>query len=118
LVLFRSPVEPKKCATLDAAIAAGEPIAADVGGVAADSLGASSIGEYAYESARTLGASPILVDDDAIVEARRWLWRRCRILAEPGAATPLAALLSGAVRPEPATRTVVVISGANNPELP
>ncbi|MGH3358478.1 MAG: pyridoxal-phosphate dependent enzyme, partial [Nocardioidaceae bacterium] len=112
------PVEPERCANLDAAQSAGEPVAVQVGGVAADSLGASTIGRYAYETARELGTSPVLVDDAAIVRARTWLWQQCRVLAEPGAATPLAALMSGQVSVHPGDTVVVVISGGNNPEIP
>lgn len=112
------PVEPSRCANLHAAQAAGEPTAIEVGGVAADTLGASTIGSYAYETADELGTEPVLVSDHAIEEARRWLWQHCRILAEPGAVTPLAALMSGAADVRPGDTTVVVISGGNNPEVP
>ena len=112
------PVEPERCANLHAAQASGEPVAIDVGGVAADSLGASTIGAYAFETAAALDTAPALVDDQAITEARRWLWQHCRILAEPGAATPLAALMTGAVTVHPGATVVVVISGGNNPEVP
>lgn len=112
------PVEPEQCANLAAAQRAGEPVAVQVGGVAADSLGASTIGRYAFETARELDTASVLVHDDAIVEARRWLWRRCRVLAEPGAAAPLAALMTGAVAVHPGDTVVVVVSGGNNPEVP
>ncbi|UYM03943.1 threonine/serine dehydratase [Solicola gregarius] len=112
------PVEPEKCANLHAGLAAGEPVAIEVGGVAADSLGAATIGSYAYETAAELDTEPVLVSDHSITKARRWLWQRCRVLAEPGAATPLAALMTGAVTVHPGDTVVVVISGGNNPEVP
>ena len=112
------PVEPERCANLHAAQAAGGPVEVEVGGVAADTLGASTIGSYAYETAYRFGAVPALVSDHAIGEARRWLWQYCRVLAEPGAVTPLAALMSGAAGVRPGEITVVVISGGNNPEIP
>ena len=112
------PVEPENCANLHAAQAAGEPVAIEVSGIAADTLGASKIGSYAYEAADELGTAPALVDDNATVEARRWLWQHCRVLAEPGAVTPLAALMTGAVGVRPGDTVVVVISGGNNPEIP
>lgn len=113
-----TPVEPERCASLRGALAAGERVAVDVGGVAADSLGAATIGEHAFAVASELGAEPAIVSDDDILAARRWLWERCRVLAEPGAAAPVAALLTGAVA-VPAGHTVVaVISGGNNPSIP
>jgi threonine dehydratase len=53
------------------------------------------------------------VTDAAIVDAQRRLWDAVRVVAEPGAAVPLAALLSGAYRPAPGSRVGVVVSGAN-----
>jgi threonine dehydratase len=55
----------------------------------------------------------VLVSDDAAARARRLLWDRCRIAAEPGAATPLAALLTGVYTPQPDERVALVISGGN-----
>lgn len=112
------PVEPERCPTLHAALAHGGPVRVEVGGVAADSMGAAMAGEIAYAVARRRGASSILVPDDAIVTARAFLWERCRVLAEPGGATAFAALLSGAYRPQPNATTVVVVSGGNHPDIP
>ena len=39
----------------------------------------------------------VLVGDDDITAARQWLWREARLTAEPGGATALAGVLSGAV---------------------
>ncbi|MPZ60359.1 MAG: pyridoxal-phosphate dependent enzyme [Propionibacteriales bacterium] len=112
------PVEPELCANLHAALAAGEPVPVEVGGVAADSLGPSVIGRTAFELARTDGIDVPLVAEEDILAARRWLWRRCRVLAEPGASVALAALMSGAVTVHPGDTVAVVISGGNNPAVP
>jgi threonine dehydratase len=113
-----TPVEPERCASLHAALAAGKPVAVEVGGVAADALGAATIGDIAFGVARERGAEPAMVSDDDILTARQWLWERCRVLAEPGAVAPVAALLSGAVHPAPDDTVVLVVSGGNNPSLP
>jgi threonine dehydratase len=55
----------------------------------------------------------VLVDDRAIKAAQQALWRAIRVVAEPAAAVGVAALLSGAYRPDPDERVAVVISGAN-----
>lgn len=112
------PVEPERCPTLHTAVAHGGPVRTEVGGVAADSMGAAVAGQIAYAVADRLGTTPVLVPDDSIVEARRILWERCRVLAEPGGATALAALLSGAYRPDPGDTTVVVVSGGNHTDIP
>jgi threonine dehydratase len=51
------------------------------------------------------------VSEDAIVDAMRFCFTRLKIVVEPSGAVPLAALLSGAVRPT--GRIVVVLSGGN-----
>ena len=106
-------VEPEACPTLSAALSAGEPVDVEVGGVAADSLGSRRAGRIAVETAGRFVERVALVTDDAIREAQRALWGEVRVVAEPGGAAGLAALLSGAYRPEPGERLVVVISGAN-----
>ncbi len=112
------PVEPERCPTLHTALAAGAPSRTEVGGVAADSLGAGFAGQIAFAVAGRRGEAPVLVPDDAIVAARRFLWERCRVLAEPGGAAAFGALLHGAYRPEPDATTVVVVSGGNHPDVP
>ncbi len=107
------PVEPVTCPTLHAAVAAGRPVPVEVGGVAADALGASQAGEIAVTTAREHDAEPLLVEDDDIVQARRWLWREARVAAEPAGAAALAAVLSGRYRPAAGEAVCVVVCGGN-----
>lgn len=106
-------VEPRSCQTLHAALAAGWPVPTSPSGLAADSLGASVVGEIGFAAAQGTGVQSLLVDDDDIQAARRWLWREARIAAEPGGATALAAVLSGGYRPEPGERVTAVVCGGN-----
>lgn len=106
-------VEPVNAPTLHAALEAGGPVEVGVSGVAADSLGASRAGEIAYAVAARTGAASVLVDDDAIVAARRRLWDDYRIAVEHGTAAAVAALATGAYTPAPGERVAVVICGAN-----
>ncbi len=112
------PVEPRLCPTLATALDRGGPVPVEVGGVAADSMGAATAGGIAHTVATDRAVRPVLVPDDAIVAAQAYLWERCRILAEPGGATAFAAVLSGAFRPEPGSTVVVVISGGNTTQIP
>jgi threonine dehydratase len=105
-------VEPELCPTLHEARRAGEPVDVEVGGIAVSSLGASRIGEHAWSANRWIEEA-VLVSESQIVEAQRWLWETCRIVAEPAAATTIAALAPGAYFPERGERIVAVISGAN-----
>ncbi|MDS0135696.1 MULTISPECIES: threonine/serine dehydratase [unclassified Amycolatopsis] len=106
-------VEPRTIPTLHSALAAGEPVAVDVAGIAADSLGATRLGDIAFAVATRTNAGSVLVEDTAIAEARAALWDRYRLAVEPGGATAFAALLSGAYRPSPGERVAVLLCGAN-----
>jgi threonine dehydratase len=106
-------VEPRTIPTLNAALAAGQPVDVDVSGVAADSLGATRIGDIAYAVATRAGVGSVLVDDADIVSARRLLWDNYRLAVEHGTAAALAALLTGAYQPREGERIAVVLCGAN-----
>lgn len=106
-------VEPAACPTLRDALRAGMPVDVAVGGLAADSLGARRVGSLMFPIARDLIADVVLVGDDAIAAAQGLLWERLRLIAEPGGATALAALLSGAFIPPPDARVGVLVCGGN-----
>jgi threonine dehydratase len=106
-------VEPETSQCLAAALHANARVMVPVGGVAADSLGASMIGELAWDIVRKHVAAAVTVSDDAIVAAQRALWSELRTIAEPGGATALAALLSGAYVPAPDERVAVLVCGGN-----
>jgi len=112
------PVETEGCDHLAAALAAGTRVPRPSEGVAADALGPPRIGELAFATATRLGSSSVLVDDASVLAARRFLWDRVRVLAEPAACVALAAVLTGRVEPQPGSTTVVVVSGGNNATLP
>jgi len=106
-------VEPANCPTFHEALRAGRPVTVEVGGVAADALGASRIGDLGFAAARASGVQSVLVDDDAISAARRALWDDLRIAAEPAGATALAALRTGAYVPREGETVCVVVCGGN-----
>lgn len=106
-------VEPARCATMTAALAAGEPVVGEVGGIAADSLGSARVGDHVFPIVRDEVDRVILVVDDAIREAQRALWTDVHVIAEPGGAAAFAALRAGAYHPEPGERVCVLVSGGN-----
>ena len=106
-------LEPELAPTLHAARAAGHRVDVPVGGIAADSLGARRIGTIAWEVAQRHVADALLLSDDAIRAAQRFLWREFKLAVEPAAALPLAALQSGAVRPAAGERVCLIVCGAN-----
>jgi threonine dehydratase len=106
-------VEPESCNALHAALAAGRPVDVSPSGYAVDSLGASRVGSLVFPIARQAVDSVVLVRDDDIALARKWLWSELRVITEPGGATALAALLSGAYEPAPGERVGIIVCGAN-----
>lgn len=106
-------VEPDASPTLTVALAAGRPVDAPAGGLAADSLAPRQIGEAVFPIVKAHVDEVVLVSDDAIRAAQQSLWDNVRIVAEPGGAAAFAALLSRAYRPMPGERLGVVVSGGN-----
>jgi len=106
-------VEPEGSRALHAALAAGGPVDVPVDSVAADSLGARNVGARVHAACAANVDHVALVADDAIRAAMKALWSDMRIAAEPGGATALAALLSGAYRPAQGERVGVLVCGGN-----
>lgn len=107
-------VEPETCNALDAALTHGGPTQVDPTGIAADSLGASTLGEISWQAVQQTGVRSVLVSDDDIRAARELLWRDLRLVAEPGGATALAALVGGAYAPAYRERVTVIVCGGNS----
>lgn len=110
-------VEPEAAPTLHMALAAGTPVEAPAGGIAADSLAPRRIGRLTFPIARRFVERSVLVPDAAIRAAQHALWRHLRIVAEPGGACALSALLTGAYRPGAGERVGVLICGGNTPAV-
>ncbi|MDF2232574.1 serine/threonine dehydratase [Albimonas sp. CAU 1670] len=106
-------VEPEAAPTLHMALKAGRPVEAPAGGVAADSLAPRQVGERMFPLAQRHVTRSALVTDAAIVEAQKRLWTVCRVAAEPAGAAALAALLSGAYKPDRGEAVGVLICGGN-----
>jgi threonine dehydratase len=106
-------VEPATCPALHDALDAGRPLDAPVGGIAADSLGARQVGALMFPLAQRYVSDAVLVPDTAIAAAQRLLWDRFRLVAEPGGATALAGLLSGAFVPPDGSHVGVLVCGGN-----
>jgi threonine dehydratase len=106
-------VEPEAAPTLRAAFAAGKPVDAPAGGIAADSLAPKRVGELMFPIARDNVAEIVLVSDDAIRRAQEALWSSLRVVTEPGGAAAFAALLSTRYKPQSGERVAVLLCGAN-----
>ncbi len=106
-------VEPERSRCFAAAHAAGEPVDVEVGGRAADSLGAPRIGLTNWQVLKAAGVEPVTVSDDAILYAQRRFWNDLKLVVEPGGAAAAAAIWGGAVTLSADERVAVIVCGAN-----
>jgi threonine dehydratase len=106
-------VEPELAPTLHDALRAGKPVDAPTGGVAADSLAPRRVGDIMFGIAQRTIKDAMLVPDEAIKQAQALLWDRMRVVAEPGGAAALAALLSARYVRRANERVSVLLCGAN-----
>ena len=76
----------------------------------ADGARTAQLGERTFAVLKNRCAGIHLVSDDALREALALCWRTTRLLIEPTAALPIAAILAGAI---PGERIGVILSGGN-----
>jgi threonine dehydratase len=103
-------VEPEGAAVLAASLAAGDRVRLDHTASVADGLLPLQLGALPWAHVRDRAHS-VVVTDDAIREAARWLHAEAGVLAEPSGAVTTAAIRSGAFRPR--GPTVLIVSGGN-----
>jgi threonine dehydratase len=100
-------VEPELSRAFHAAVEAGRPVPVDAASIA-DGLNAPQLGRLPLELCAHL--ERVLVTEDEIKEAFRFLYARTKLAVEPAAAAAAAALLTGKVVAE---NPVIVVSGGN-----
>jgi len=105
-------VEPERSPALHEALKAGRSVPVTPQS-AADALNAPFAGERAVEICTRLGVESVLVSEDELREAFRWLYTRTKLACELGAAASTAALLSGKVAIKPDQTVIAVVSGGN-----
>lgn len=79
----------------------------------ADALAAPFAGERNLEIVRRLVDDIVLISDEEIAEGVRFLVTRARLVAEPGGAAAVGALLAGRAGVRPGERVVAIVSGGN-----
>jgi threonine dehydratase len=72
----------------------------------------TSLGALTFPIVKALVREVVTVEEESIVEAMRLVWERMKLVIEPSAAVPLAALLEGTV-PVAGKRVGIVLSGGN-----
>jgi threonine dehydratase len=87
-------------------------------GAARTSLGPPILGRVPWAILKDRVGPTALVTEEAILDAQRWLWREVKVVAEPGGAVALAALMSGAWVPPEGGPVGVLVCGGNADGLP
>jgi threonine dehydratase len=105
-------VEPEGSDALRQALEAGRPVPVTPH-TAADALTGPFAGDNCLAICRELEVESVLVSEEELFEAFRWLYARTKLACELGAAAATAALLSGKVPVETGATVVSVVSGGN-----
>lgn len=72
----------------------------------------TQLGDNTFAILRALADEIVLVDEDEIVAAMRWVWERLKLVIEPSSAVPVAAMLAGKVDGA-GKRVGIILSGGN-----
>src|SRR6266480_5190125 len=105
-------VEPERSPALHESLKAGEPVTVEAKSIA-DGLNGPYAGANCVHVCTELGVESVLVTEDALKEAFRFMYGRMKLACEVAGAATAAALLSGAVVPEPGQTVAAVVSGGN-----
>jgi threonine dehydratase len=105
-------VEPERSRALYESLRAGEPVTVEAMSIA-DGLNGPYAGGNCVRVCTDLGIESVLVTEDALEEAFRFLYSRMKLACEVAGAATTAALLSGRVELEPGQKVAAVVSGGN-----
>jgi threonine dehydratase len=105
-------VEPERSAALHESLKAGEPVTVEAKSIA-DGLNGPYAGANCVKVCTELGVESVLVSEDALKEAFRFMYGRMKLACEVAGAATAAALLSGVVEAERGQKVAAVVSGGN-----
>ena len=105
-------VEPELSRALNASLEAGEPVTVEARS-AADGLNGPYAGPNCVEVCRSVGVESVLVSEDELADAFRFLYVRAKLACELAGAATTAALLADRVEIEPGATVAAVVSGGN-----
>jgi threonine dehydratase len=105
-------VEPEHADAMARSLQAGHPVTIEPRRTVADGLAPVRPGELTFAHAAAQVDDVVRVTEDAIIEAASLLMRRSRLVVEFSGAATVAALVSGAWKPD-GLRTAAILSGGN-----
>lgn len=106
-------VEPVGAAKMQPSIGAGHVVELPAVRTIADTLAPRAVSERTLRLAERYVDDIVLVDDQQMVAAMRWLWAECNQLVEPAGAAVLAAVHNGSVNLDAFANPVALICGGN-----
>jgi threonine dehydratase len=105
-------VEPERSPALHESLKAGEPVTVEAKSIA-DGLNGPYAGANCVQVCKELEVESVLVSEDALEEAFRFMYTRMKLACEVAGAATAAALLSGVVEVERGQTVAAVVSGGN-----
>ena len=105
-------VEPELSRAMHESLKAGEPVTVAPRSLA-DGLNGPYAGPNCVQVCTALGVESVLVAEEEIKDAFRFLYGRMKLACEPAGAATAAALLAGRVAVEPGQTVAAVVSGGN-----
>jgi threonine dehydratase len=105
-------VEPERSPALHESLKAGGPVTVEAKSIA-DGLNGPYAGANCVRVCTDLGVESVLVTEDALREAFRFMYGRMKLACEVAGAATAAALMSGAVELERGQTVAAVVSGGN-----
>ncbi len=105
-------VEPERSRALHESMKAGEPVTVEAASLA-DGLNGPYAGANCVQQCLALGVESVLVTEDELKDAFRFLYTRAKLAPEAAGAATTAALLARKAAVEPGQRVVAVVSGGN-----
>jgi threonine dehydratase len=105
-------VEPERSRALHESLKAGEPVTVEAASIA-DGLNGPYAGANCIRVCAEQDVESVLVSEDALREAFRFMYGRMKLACELAGAATAAALLSGAVELDGARQVAAVVSGGN-----
>jgi threonine dehydratase len=105
-------VEPERSPALHESLKAGEPVTVEAASIA-DGLNGPYAGANCVQVCKELGVESVLVSEEALEQAFRFMYTRMKLACEVAGAATAAALLSGVVEVELGQTVAAVVSGGN-----
>ncbi len=105
-------VEPERSPALHESLKIGEPVTVEAKSIA-DGLNGPYAGANCVRVCTELGVESVLVTEEALKEAFRFMYGRMKLACEVAGAATAAALLSGVVELEGGETVAAVVSGGN-----